>query len=202
MELARISLLLGRLEQAEKICRDELALAELPDYADYPAFCLIHLGLANVLREKKSWDEAETHLHKGLEMAQKSGHMLYLAQGYLIAAGLHRAQGKTNQAQDDLRHAEQVAGVIANRFLNESISRTRREIADKSSLSQSLIEPLTERELEVLYLICAGKSNQEIADELFIALDTVKRHANNLYGKLGVKRRAQAIMEARRLGLV
>jgi LuxR family maltose regulon positive regulatory protein len=182
MELARISLLLGRLEQAEKICRDELALAELPDYAD--------LGLANVLREKKSWDEAETHLHKGLEMAQKSGHMLYLAQGYLIAAGLHRAQGKTNQAQDDLRHAEQVAGVIANRFLNESISRTRREIADKSSLSQSLIEPLTERELEVLYLICAGKSNQEIADELFIALDTVKRHANNLYGKLGVKRRA------------
>jgi ATP/maltotriose-dependent transcriptional regulator MalT len=65
-----------------------------------------------------------------------------------------------------------------------------------------LIEPLSERELEVLYLICAGKSNQEIADELFIALDTVKRHANNLYGKLGVKRRAQAILEARRLGLV
>jgi LuxR family transcriptional regulator, maltose regulon positive regulatory protein len=202
MELARISLLLGRVEQAEKICRDELALAEQPDYADYPAFCLIHLGLANVLREKKSWDEAEIHLHKGLETAQKSGHMLYLAQGYLIAARLHHAQGKTNQAQDDLRHAEQIAGVIHNRFLNDSISRTRREIEAKSSLSQSLIEPLTERELEVLRLICAGKSNQEIADELFIALDTVKRHANNLYGKLGVKRRAQAIIEARKLGLV
>jgi LuxR family transcriptional regulator, maltose regulon positive regulatory protein len=72
----------------------------------------------------------------------------------------------------------------------------------KSSYSQPLIEPLSERELEVLRLICAGKSNQEIADELFIALDTVKRHANNLYGKLSVKRRAQAIIEARRLGLV
>jgi LuxR family maltose regulon positive regulatory protein len=72
----------------------------------------------------------------------------------------------------------------------------------KSPPAQSLIEPLSERELDVLRLICAGKSNQEIADELFIALDTVKRHANNLYGKLSVRRRSQAINEARRLGLV
>lgn len=202
MELARISLLLGRLEQAEKICRYELALKEQPLYADYPAFCLVHLGLADVLREKKSWDEAEIHLRQGLEVAQKSGHVLYLAQGYLIATRLHHAQGKTTQTQEDLRHAEQIAGAIHNHFLNEAISRTRREIEFKSSPMQSLIELLSDRELEVLRLICAGKSNQEIADELFIALDTVKRHANNLYGKLGVKRRAQAINEARRLGLV
>ncbi len=202
MELARICLLLGRLEQAEKICRDELALAEQPAYAGYPAFCLVHLGLANVLREKKAWDEAEIHLHQGLETAQKSGHRLYLAQGYLIAARLHHAQGKTAQAQDDLRRADEIAGVIHNRFLNDAVSQTRREIEIKSSFSQPLIEPLSERELDVLRLICAGRSNQEIADELFIALDTVKRHANNLYGKLGVRRRAQAIIEARRLGLV
>lgn len=202
IELARISLLLGRLEQAEKICRDELALTEQPAYADYPAFCLIHLGLADVLREKKSWDEAEIHLRQGLETAQKSGHVFYLAQGYLIAARLHHAQGKTTQAQEDLRHAEQIAGAIHNRLLDDAILRTRRELESKSSPMQSLIEPLSERELDVLRLICAGKSNQEIADELFIALDTVKRHANNLYGKLGVRRRAQAINEARRLGLV
>ena len=201
MELARISLLLGRLEQAERICRDELALAEQPAYVDFPAFCLIHLGLANVLCEKKSWDEAETHLHQGLEIAQKSGHMLYLAEGYLIAARLHHAQEKTTKAQEDLRHAEQIAGVIHNRVLDDSISRTRREIEFKPLPPQPLIEPLSERERDVLHLICSGKSNQEIADELFIALDTVKRHANNLYGKLGVKRRAQAIIEARRLGL-
>lgn len=75
-------------------------------------------------------------------------------------------------------------------------------MASKASPAQPLIEPLSERELEVLRLICAGKSNQENADELFLALNTVKRHANNLYGKLGVSRRAQAIIEARRLGLV
>jgi LuxR family transcriptional regulator, maltose regulon positive regulatory protein len=202
IELARISLLLGRLEQAEKICRDELSLADQPAYAGYPAFCLIHLGLADVLCAKKSWKEAEEHLAQGLETAQKSGHVLYLAQGYLIAARLHHTQGKETQVQDDLRYAEQIAGAIHNRFLSDAVSQTRREMEFKSSLSQSLIEPLSERELDVLRLICAGKSNQEIADELFIALDTVKRHATNLYGKLSVKRRAQAIIEARRLGLV
>jgi len=202
IELARISLLLGRLEQAEKICRDELSLREQTAYADYPAFGLIHLGLANVLREKKAWDEAGHHLRKGLEITQKSGHAYYLAQGCLIAARLHQAQGKPEQAQEDLRHAEQIAVTIHNRFLMEAVSQTRREMEVQSSSSQPLIEPLSERELEVLRLICAGKSNQEIADELFIALDTVKRHANNIYGKLSVKRRAQAILEARRLGLV
>jgi hypothetical protein len=54
----------------------------------------------------------------------------------------------------------------------------------KSLPVQRLVDPLSERELEVLRLICASKSNQEIADELFLVLDTVKRHTNNLYGKL------------------
>jgi LuxR family maltose regulon positive regulatory protein len=202
IELARISLLLGRLEQAEKICRDELALSDEPAFADYPAFCLIHLGLANVLREKKSWDEAEHHLQKGLEIAQKSGHMYYLAQGYLIAARLHQVLGKAIQVQEDLYHAEHIAGAINNRFLNDAVSQTRLEMEFKSVSTQPLIEPLSDRELEVLRLICEGRSNQEIAEELFIALDTVKRHANNLYGKLGVKRRSQAIIESRKLGLV
>jgi len=202
IELARISLLLGRLEQAEKTCRDELALADQSAYADYPAFCLIHLGLANVLREKKSWDEAEHHLHQGLETAKKSGHIYYLAQGYLIAARLHHVLGKTIQAQEDLHHAELIAGAINNRFLNEAVSQNKLEMEFKSASKQPLIEPLSDRELEVLRLICAGRSNQEIADELFIALDTVKRHANNLYGKLGVKRRSQAIIESRKLGLI
>lgn len=202
IELARISLLLGRLEQAEKICRDELSLTGQAAYADYPAFCLVHLGLANVLREKKVWDEAEQHLRQGLETAQKSGHQYYLAQGYLIAARLHHAQGKTDQAQEDMRKAEQIAEAIHNRFLNDALAQTRQALKPKAASSQPLIEPLSEREREVLSLICAGKSNQEIADELFIALDTVKRHANNIYGKLSVKRRAQAILEARRLGLV
>ncbi len=65
-----------------------------------------------------------------------------------------------------------------------------------------LIEPLSERELEVLGLIAAGLRNREIADQLFIAHGTVKRHINHIYGKLDVHSRTQAIARARELGLL
>ncbi len=58
---------------------------------------------------------------------------------------------------------------------------------------QLLIEPLTTREVEVLKLIEAGQSNQDIADQLVISMPTVKRHISNIYAKLGVKSRTQAL---------
>ncbi len=58
------------------------------------------------------------------------------------------------------------------------------------------------RELEVLQSLARGKSNEEIASELFISLNTVKTHLSNLYFKLDVKRRTQAIEKARSLGLI
>ena len=64
------------------------------------------------------------------------------------------------------------------------------------------MEPLTERELEILRLIDAGLANAEIARRLVIATGTVKRHLNNIYGKLGVESRTQAIARGRELGLL
>jgi LuxR family maltose regulon positive regulatory protein len=68
--------------------------------------------------------------------------------------------------------------------------------------AQPLVEPLSGRELEVLGLIAAGLSNREIAQELVIAVGTVKRHLNNIYGKLNVHSRTQAVARARDLGLL
>ena len=65
-----------------------------------------------------------------------------------------------------------------------------------------LVEPLTDREMDVLRLIVAGLSNPEIADELFIAVSTVKSHVNHIYGKLGVSNRVEAVTHAQALGLV
>ena len=65
-----------------------------------------------------------------------------------------------------------------------------------------LVEPLSERELQVLRLVAAGLSNREIADQLIISLGTVKSHVHNIYGKLGVRNRAQAIARARELKLL
>ncbi len=70
------------------------------------------------------------------------------------------------------------------------------------SHQEGLAEPLTEREHEVLRLICAGKSNQEIAAELVITLNTVKRHNNSIFSKLGVTNRSQAIICAHQKKLI
>jgi len=67
---------------------------------------------------------------------------------------------------------------------------------------RSLIEPLSERELEVLRLLAEGKSNREIGDALFIAVGTVKKHLSNIFGKLEVQNRTECAARARELGLV
>jgi predicted ATPase/DNA-binding CsgD family transcriptional regulator len=67
---------------------------------------------------------------------------------------------------------------------------------------QALSVPLNEREIEVLRLIAEGLSNSEIAERLVIALSTVKWHTNNLFGKLGVHSRTQAVAQAKELGLL
>lgn len=61
---------------------------------------------------------------------------------------------------------------------------------------------LSKRELEVLQLMAQGLSNQEIADQLFVSLSTVKTHANNLFDKMGVERRTQAVNKAKQLGII
>jgi LuxR family maltose regulon positive regulatory protein len=65
-----------------------------------------------------------------------------------------------------------------------------------------LIEPLSEREIEVLQLIAEGLTNREVASRLFLSLYTVKAHTHNIYGKLGVHNRTQAVGRARALGVL
>ncbi len=63
-------------------------------------------------------------------------------------------------------------------------------------------EMLTNRESEVLTLIAMGLSNEEIAARLFVSLSTIKTHTSNIFGKLNVKRRTQAVTKAREMGLI
>ena len=65
-----------------------------------------------------------------------------------------------------------------------------------------LVQPLTDRELEVLALLAAGTSNSRIAAELVVTLDTVKKHVSHLLGKLGAANRTEALTRARQLGLL
>ena len=77
-----------------------------------------------------------------------------------------------------------------------------KESQPSSPSSQPLIESLSEREIEVLQLIAKGFTNQEIATQLYISLNTVKVHTRNINGKLGAKNRTGAVVRARTLGIL
>jgi LuxR family maltose regulon positive regulatory protein len=70
------------------------------------------------------------------------------------------------------------------------------------SAPSGLVEPLTRRELEVLALVAAGRPNREIADELVVTLDTVKKHLSHIFDKLGAANRTEAVAQARTLRLI
>ncbi|MDM7999452.1 MAG: response regulator transcription factor [Dehalococcoidia bacterium] len=74
--------------------------------------------------------------------------------------------------------------------------------ASKGSSQGVLVEPLSDREMEVLRLVAAARSNRDIAEELCLAIGTVKKHVYNIYGKLGMRRRTEAVSRARELGLI
>ena len=79
------------------------------------------------------------------------------------------------------------------------VNRNENFVLDTSLVSQL---ELSKRELEILNLLAQGHSNQEIAAKLFVSLSTVKTHNQNLFEKLDVKRRTQAVEKAKRLNLI
>jgi LuxR family maltose regulon positive regulatory protein len=87
--------------------------------------------------------------------------------------------------------------------LSEAIDEVvrHREPADRST-SDQLIEPLTEREMEVLSLVAAGLPNRQIAENLVVVVDTVKKHVSRVLRKLSADNRTQAVARARALGIL
>lgn len=103
-------------------------------------------------------------------------------------------------------NAKQIAEAIRKTVNGETVLEpevtTKMVSRMRSGATSSPHEQLTEREMEVLLLVAQGKTNQEIADELFIALKTVKTHVSNILAKLDVQDRTQAVVYAFQNGLV
>lgn len=94
------------------------------------------------------------------------------------------------QIADAIRQTVNGQSVVEPEVTQKMMQRMRR------GAEPALHEQLTEREIEVLELLCKGRTNQEIADELFIALKTVKTHVSNILSKLDVQDRTQAVVYA------
>jgi LuxR family maltose regulon positive regulatory protein len=136
---------------------------------------------------KSETEQAAAVLWQALELAQPAGYVrLFLDEGEPILS-LLRQMAAAGPAPASL---EQLLAAFAaeKSILPPSSSR---------SVLPPLIEPLSERELEILQLIAAGLSNRQIADTLILTVGTVKWYLNNIYGKLGVASRTLAVATAR-----
>jgi LuxR family maltose regulon positive regulatory protein len=136
-------------------------------------------------------DQAMKALAQALMQAEPEGYIrTFVDEGPPMAALLHRAalRGVT---------PDYIASLMAAfPFADQRIQHP------PSPVTYPFNEPLSERELEVLRLLASGDSNQEIADELSIALTTARKHVSNILGKLGVHNRTQAVSRGRDLGLL
>lgn len=121
------------------------------------------------------------------------------AVGYLLkdVASDRLAEAVRSAARGESFLQPSVAAKVVAEYIRLADAPYARERAN-----QALVEPLSDRELEILRLVATGASNKEIAATLVIAEGTVKNHVTNILGKLGVRDRTQAALKVKELGLV
>ena len=121
---------------------------------------------------------------------------------HVLLADLQADSGEHAQAKINLDLGQGMAKQLDSQDFHDLVKRVNEKLANANPPTQLLVEPLSPRELEVLQLIAHGFSNREIGERLFLALDTVKGHNRNIYGKLGVKSRTQAVNTAISLKII
>ena len=191
----------GTLEKADATLQHALSLSE-----GTPVSAGAYLGLADLALMRNDLNAARDYVGTGLELAKLWGNPDSLVSGYLTRAQLHAADGNIPEALESLNQARQIAsGVSLSPGMSESIEALSMRISALTTgktMQVGLVESLSEREIEVLRSIADGLSNQEIAEQLFISVGTVKAHTASIYRKLDVNSRTQAIARARSLGLL
>ena len=179
---------------------------------------------------KRAIHDAAGLLDRLLKAAEAGGRIGSMIEILILQALVHHAQRDTPTALVPLQQALKLAelegyvrlfadeGAPMTHLLHEAISRERtpdyaRQLlatysparskqVGQSIVQSPIVERLSERELEVLQYIAQGFTNQETADQLYLSLYTVKAHARNIYSKLGVNNRTQAVNKARESGIL
>jgi LuxR family maltose regulon positive regulatory protein len=185
MVLARLWLVQGKAEASLKLLEKNL-----PRFEAWQRIRLVietQLLRAQALQNQNDLEGASKALRQALILGQPGEYIrVFLDEGQPVARLLARIKGDTPEQQA---------------YIDCLLSATRHP-PPAPRPSQPLIEPLSERELEVLQLIAEGLSNREIAQKLVLSLPTVKWHSSNIYGKLGVKNRTTAVAKARELDIL
>jgi LuxR family transcriptional regulator, maltose regulon positive regulatory protein len=193
--LARVRIALGRAEAAEPFLRDALyllhrLLADAEAKARMSSTLEILTLQSLALYALGERTQALSTLERALSHAAPEGYIrLFVDEGMPMLILLRQARARGI--------APHYTATLLSAFGEPALLVP----ALHASRASALVEPLTEREREVLGLLLEGASNREIARRLVLSINTVKRHIYNICGKLGVQSRTQAIVKARALNL-
>src|SRR5215472_6375506 len=167
---------------------------------------IIEIRALQALARQAAGDQtgALAALTEGLALAWGEGYMrVFVDEGAPMARLLGRlsAAQRTGEAALPATVPPRYLGRLARAF-EPGRARTAPRTTRGTAAVAGLVEALSCRELQVLGLLAAGRSNQQIADELVVVLDTVKKHVGHILGKLSAANRTQAVARARALGLL
>jgi LuxR family maltose regulon positive regulatory protein len=166
----------------------------------------VYILLALIYHELEKTNEMHEHIEKALMLAEPEEiRQPFIDEGIPMARLL-------NRYLSSLKQAKTKEGIPNRKFVSDILFRFTRcadagEVSEKPAVpkpegDEMIIELLTARETEVLTLVAQGRTNNEIAQTLYLSVNTVKRHLNNIFQKLGVTTRTQAIAVARQHGWI
>ena len=199
---ARVLVALNQPERAQEILSALLKPAERNAHNRHLVEILLVYGEA--LAQQKRNDESQQMLTRALNLAAEAGFMrLFAEESPDLRALLLKLPALNGPGSWNTNLRKMLVDQSQSRQVNSDTRETptSRSAHKPAPQPTALPEPLSQRELEVLALIHEGHANKEIASKMKVAPATVKAHIRNLYGKLGVGRRTEALARARDLGL-
>ena len=200
---ARVALALTAIQEGDDALSAELYVTLEPFRSKLDTDGLISfdrlLGLLAHTMGKLA--DAAAHFEDSVDFCRKAGCGPELAWACHDYAALRLAQREREKAMELLDEALAISTELGMRLLMERAATLREQAESAPARAPAYPDGLTAREVEVLGLIASGRTNQQIAEELLISLNTVLRHVSNIFGKTGSANRADATMYAARKGL-
>jgi LuxR family maltose regulon positive regulatory protein len=195
--LAQLRIVQGQTSEALAILKP---LSRRADSAGWIMLLIQILILESLaLRDQGDDTQALAALERALSLAQPEGYVrVFLDFGTQIIELLQKAAVRGIEVE----YVCELLSAWRQEYKDESQGRKQSPVLSTSHPAQPLVEPLSDRELEVLGLLANGLSNKEIAKILVISIETVKKHLKNIYGKFDVHSRTEAVARGRDIDIL